>query len=241
MAGDFISDLLLHLNISLSAYNDFSRNMKRALDKIGKFSHHDRIHIIEIQRNMTFTVRHEWCDHDIEPVPEKWKHSRIVVTPPLEEQLCTQNYIVISDSNIPPDSELHTLLQEQNCRQMLILPLFESGAQFAFMLLMQCKQVHNWEPDEIHILSDISSVIATQLNNYHLMRCLLRHVKELQTERESIGMLHKRLQQVHAQLVPSWDKVKNSHPEMQQTIQEVAELDKHMANLDKICYTLAEK
>lgn len=240
-AGDIISDLLLHLNISLSAYNDFARNMKRALDKIGKISRHDRIHIIEVHRNMTFTVRHEWCDQEIEPVPEKWKHSRIVATPPLEEQLCSQNYIVISDNNITPDSDLYTLLQEQNCRQMLILPLFESGAQFAFMLFMQCKQVHNWEPDEIHLLTDISSVIATQLNNYHLMHHLLHHIKELQTEKESIDMWHKRLQQVHAELVPAWNKIKNAHPEMQQTVQEVAELDKHLDNLDKICHTLAEK
>lgn len=241
MAHDFISGLLLQLNISLSSYDDFPRNLNRALKTIGEFSHHDRIHIVEVHGNMTFTVEHAWNDKQLEPVTERWKHSKVVYDSPLEEQLCSQNYVAIYDSQLKPDSDLLTMLKEQQCHQMLALPLFESGAQFAFIIFMKCKETQEWQPEEIRILTDLASIIATHLNNYHLIKRLLHRVKEYQQFQEPAEILNHRLKQLHTELMPTWEKIKNSHPEIQQSVPGLSDLDRHISNLDKICHHLAAK
>lgn len=241
MANDSISGLLLQLNISLSSYNDFPQNLNRALKTIGEFSHHDRIHIVEIHSNMTFTVEHAWSDKQIEPIAEKWKQAKIVHDSPLEEQLCSQNYVAIYDNQLNPDSDLHAFLKAQDCHQMLALPLFESGSQFAFIVFMKCKDTQEWQPEEIRILTDLASIIATHLNNYHLISHLLQQVKKYRQSQEPAEILHHRLKQLHAELMPTWEKIKNTQPEIQQSIPGLSDLDHHISNLDKICQNLAVK
>lgn len=233
---DHFSRLLLNLNVSLSAPEHFHEHLKRALQIIGEYSCHDRIHIITIHHNMTFTVEHEWCDKQVSPVPEKWKHANLIYHSIWEEQLNTQNYIVIRDEQ-DADSEIHTLLEEQNCRQMLLLPLFESGSQFAFIAFMQCKQQHDWQPDEIRTLADLSSVIATQLNNHQLLNRLLQHIRKYRQAAEPVEVLHNSLRRLHADIIPTWEQVKKTTPETS----EMAQLNKHLMTLDKICRILPEK
>lgn len=241
MAHDFISGLLLQLNISLSSYDEFPRNLNRALKTIGEFSHHDRIHIVEVHSNMTFTVEHTWSDKQLEAVAEKWKHSKVIYDSLLEEQLCSQNYIAIYDNQLNPDSDLLTILKEQQCHQMLALPLFESGAQFAFIIFMKCKETQAWKPEEIQMLTDLASIIATHLNNYHLIKRLLHREKKRQQSQEPVEVLHHQLKQLHTELMPTWEKIKNSYPEIQQSIPVFFDLDRHISNLDKICHNLAVK
>lgn len=233
---EHFSKLLLHLNIPLSSPHDFSGHLTHALQTLGEYSHHDRIHIIEIHRNMTFTVRHEWYAQQLEPIPEKWKHAHLIYRSLWEKQLNTQNYIIIRDEQ-DEDPEIHSLLQEQNCHQMLLLPLFESGSQLAFIVFMQCKQEHEWQPDEIHTLADLSSVIATQLNNYQLMKCLLQHLKKHQEEKVPIEILHNRLKRLQAEILPTWDRIRKTVPKNS----EIDQLDQHLTTFDKLCRILSEK
>lgn len=240
-AKSFISEVLLHLNISLSSYQEFPENMIKALKTIGEFSHHDRIHIVEIHHNMTYTIQHEWCDKQIAPINEKWKHSRLLYDSPLEKQLCSQNYITIRNANECTNPDIHTLLKEQNCHQMLILPLFESGSKFGFITFTQCKDCHEWTSEEIRILIDISSVLAIQLNNFHLINKMLHYIKSSKKQRKPVEILHTRLKKLHAELVPNWNQIKNANPDNHQKVPELANLDRHISTLDKICNTLSEK
>lgn len=233
---DRISELLLNLNISVTSHSNFPKHMSRALQTIGEFSHHDRIHIIEIHHNMTFTVQHEWCAEEIQPIPEKWRHAAIIYSSPWEQQLNTQNYIIVRDNpeTIP---EIHTLLEEQNCQQMLLLPLFESGSQFAFMVFMQCKQTHDWQPEEIGLLSNFASVIAAQLNNHLLTSRLLKHLKKHEQESETIHILHQRLKSLHTTILPIWEQIRRAHPDSP----EISQLDNQLMTLEKLCDILPEK
>lgn len=238
---NFISEILLHLNISFTSYNDFPQNMSRALKTIGELSHHDKIHIIEVHRNMTYSIQYEWCNEQFLPTSEKYKHAPVIHNIPWVEQLCEQNYIVIRDVSEAPDPAAQTLLQEQDCHQMLILPLFESNSQFAFISFMQCKQIHEWSSEEIHTLIDLASVIATQLNNYYLVGRLLRHVRQLKQEQQPVELIHTHLKQLHAEILPTWNQIKNSNPDFHQQIVGFSELDQQMLTLDHICNTLFEK
>ena len=183
LSPETVSKLLLHLNISLSSHNDFSENITQALKTIGELSGHDKIHIIEILQDMTFKVQYEWHNQNIESTPHKSKQSKIIHHTPLEQQLHQQNYIIVRQEG-NTNAELQTLLQEQHCVQMLLLPLFESDSQFSFIAFQQCKKTHEWQKEEIQILTNISSAIAKQLNNYQLVNRLSSRIDKLKKKNE---------------------------------------------------------
>lgn len=240
-AKDFITEILLRLNISLASYKEFPERMVRALQTIGEFSHHDRIHVVEIHRDMTYTVLHEWCDRQVPPVTDRWKHARLFYEAPLEQQLYAHNYVIVRAGDAGSDPEFRNFLQEQHCRQMLVLPLFESGSQFAFLVLMQCNDAHEWEAEEIRVLTDLTTVLAVQLDNYYLISRLLRHLRKYKQAREPQEILHTRLKQLHADIMPAWERVKQAYPDVQRKMPELADLERHLHQLDKICRTLSEK
>lgn len=230
------TELLLHLDTALSSYRAFPHNIVQALRTIGKFSHHDRIHIVEIHNNLTYTITYEWGTQEVERTPEKRKHARIFYNLPLVTQLTTQNYMIIRDEN-PENTAIHTLLQEQNCQQMLLLPLYESGSQFAFIAFLQCRNSHEWTSGEIKMLSHISSFIGSRLSNYTLTQRLLSHLQKYHQKKVACSLQYHRLKHLHSALFSAWEKMKKNHPELS----ELTELENHMTTLNKICQSLVEK
>ena len=91
--NDTLPQLLAYLNTSLSSYQDFPHNITKALQKLGEYSQHDRIHIVEIQQNMTFNIIHEWAIREVGPTPEKWKHAPII-----HQHLWKNNFVQITIS-----------------------------------------------------------------------------------------------------------------------------------------------
>lgn len=240
---EFVSDVLLHLTIALSSWKDFPHKMENALQTIGEFSSHDRIMIVEVNRSMSYTIQYEWHEKALQPLKEGLKHNRLIYDRPLEEQLCTQNYVILKAGaeNVHPD--MKKLLEDQECRQMLVLPLFEANSEFAFILFMQCREEHAWDEAEIAILGDLASVIAVQLDNYQMMRQLLYLLKKTRKEHEQGKILHKRLLNFHKELKPSWESFKGTVGEGfdEQGRSLMLHLDRHMDTLEKICHAIPIK
>ncbi|MDE6451205.1 MAG: hypothetical protein K2L23_02755 [Odoribacter sp.] len=224
------------MNRSLSSYRHFPQSIKQALKAIGEFSKHDRVNIIEIHNDMTFRIAYEWCDKDTVPTPEKWKQAHLFYHSALEKQLCTQNHIIIRNEN-PADPEIQTLLEEQHCRQMLLLPLFESGSSLAFLSFVQCHDSHEWSGEEIRTLSQLSSMVATRLNNYLLFHRLLFHLKKYHEQNVSFLLQYARLKNIRTALTRTREKIADNTS----GLPEWTEIEKHISNLDKICQALTEK
>lgn len=233
---DSFSELLVHLNGTLSSYRHFPQSIRQALKSIGEFSKHDRVCIIEIHNNITFSITYEWCRQGTSPTPEKWRQAPMLYNPALEKQLCTQNYIIIRDEN-PTDPEIQTLLKEQHCRQMLLLPLFESGTHLAFLSFVLCHNLHDWSAEEIRHFSQLSSVVATRLNNYLLFHRLLYHLKKYHEQNVSFLLQYNRLKNIRAEL----SRIREKIAEKTTGMPEWTEIEQHISNLDKICQALIEK
>ena len=235
---DFVSDVLIHLNMALSPENDFAGNMTKALQLIGEFSRHDCIHIVQVNHNMTYSVRYEWRNRQVESVADKWKHSRILYDLLIEKQLCEQNYILISDTTEELGAEFKAFLKAQHCRQMLVLPLFEASGQFAFMVLMQCLCTHDCNQHEIRLLADLASVIAVQLDNYQLMKQLFRCLRNAKKEKERTEILQKRLLNLRDEFMSAWEnsKATGMHADC-----EKPELEKCIKKLDELCHSIPAK
>lgn len=235
---DFVTDVLIHLNIALSPDNDFTGNMTKALQLIGEFSHHDCIHIVEVNHNMTYSVRYEWADRQLQPVADKWRHARIFYDRLLEQQLCKQNYILIYDSTEELSGEFKTFLEEQHCRQMLVLPLFEASGQFAFLVFMQCLRTHDCDLQEIRLLADLASIIAVQLDNYRLMNRLFKCLHTTRKEKEKMEILQKRLLNLREEFIPAWKNFKDTGSNAED---EKSGLEKCIEKLDELCCTIPVK
>lgn len=238
---DFISKVVLHLNISMTALGDFHKNMESALKTIGEFSHHDRIHILAVNNNMTYTIQHEWCSPHLTPLEDRHKHNMLFYDPALEQQLCDRNYIKVRLKDDHSNPALQALLKTENCKQMLVLPLFESGFQFAFIVFMQCQDTHDWSMDELRMLQDISSVIATQLNNYYLIKHLVHRIKKYQKQQQPVELFFTQIKQLHAGLMPTWQEVKKWSENSGVSSEEFILLERHIITLDKLCRPLSEK
>ena len=171
-------DVLLGYRIAFTSGSKFSQSLEKALELIGKISNHDRIYIIEVHHNMTYTITYNWHEKSLKAIPEEFRHNSLIYDRELVQQLCTQNQVIIQESDVSGNPELAELLKATDCRQMLLLPFFESGSQFAFIAFTQCSTTHTWTPEEIKCLQDLSSVIALQLDNYQLIKRLTVHLKQ---------------------------------------------------------------
>lgn len=234
---DFLSHLILQLNIPLSAHEDFNKNMQRTLKTVGEFSGHERIHILEINHNMTYTVLYEWCDRSLPPLAEKLKHNVLFYDPRLQKQLCSQSYILVHVQDTAQHPLFQAWLQAENCQQMLVLPLFESGTHFAFITFMQCNKTHEWSKPELQFLQDVSSIIATQLNNYQQIKQLLQQIKQYRKRQQRYDILCSQLKKLHKEFIPVWNEIKNSLPSGIHYTQ----LKQYINTLDKICRPLSGK
>lgn len=234
--NDTLPQLLAYLNTSLSSYQEFPHNITKALQKLGEYSQHDRIYILEIHHNMTFDIIHEWAIKEAGPTPEKWKHAPIIHQQLWEEQLCKNDYIIIRDEN-NSHAETDQLLMEQNCQQMLLLPLFESGSHFAFIAFAQCIHTHNWSNEEIQMLSLLSSIIATRLNNYRLTHRMLHHLQKFHQQKIDILLHYNQLQKIEDELIPHWENIKKIHPDLS----ELTQIESQLTQVKKICQTLLAK
>ena len=232
--NDALPQLLAYLNTSLSSYQDFPHNITKALQKLGEYSQHDRIYILEIHHNMTFDIIHEWAIKEVGTTPAKWKHAPVIHQHLWEEQLCANDHIIIRHEN---NSKTDQLLMELNCQQILLLPLFESGTHFAFIAFAQCIHVHNWSNEEIQMLCLLSSIIATRLNNYRLIHRMLHHLQKFHQQKIDLLLHYNQLQKIEDELIPYWENIKKIHPDLSELIQ----IESQLTQVKKICQTLLAK
>lgn len=238
--GNMLPGVLVRLTLSLSSGKDFNKNIGKALQLIGEYSQHDRIHIIEIHENMTYTIRYEWYAKSLQPLPEDFRHRPVMYAEPLEEQLCRDNHIRIEETDNGLPEEFHAFLNGQSCHRMLLLPLFESGSQFAFIAFMQCGERHHpWETEEIRVLADFASLIACQMHHHLLTKRLFGLLREHKKAGEPYKILHTRLKKLHTDILPAWEEVKNTlhDPQSPVKISSLAHLEEQIDILDNICRT----
>ena len=104
-------DVLMRLSIAFTSGSKFSQSLEKALELIGKISNHDRIYIIEVHHNMTYTITYNWHEKSLKAIPEEFRHNSLIYDRELVQQLCTQNQVIIQESDVSGNPELAELLK----------------------------------------------------------------------------------------------------------------------------------
>ena len=71
-------DVLMRLSIAFTSGSKFSQSLEKALELIGKISNHDRIYIIEVHHNMTYTITYNWHEKSLKAIPEEFRHNSLI-------------------------------------------------------------------------------------------------------------------------------------------------------------------
>lgn len=238
-----LSGWFKQLILSLSSCRDFSGNLLRVLRLLGEQTGHDRVQVVEIRRNMAFHTVCEWCAPALLPVVPQNSRSVFVHDEELVRQLGKQNYIAIHALEQVGNPALKELLQRQHCKQVLILPLFESHTQFAFIVFMQCQETHPWTAQEIFMLEDITLILARQLDTCRIMRRMLQRLKLNEQRKKEVEGWYKRLMRWYMQSLPDWLELRDGLKSGRdlQHIGGLDEMDGHFRMLEQLCRQIAVK
>lgn len=230
-------DLLARLNTRLAAHYDYEKNMNTALEMIGEHLHYDRVHIIEVRHDMSVAILYEWHNRELAFVDYNVKSKEVLCDTKLVEQLYQYNYITINEADETVNPEIRMQLAYQNGKRMILLPLIEFGAQFAFIAFIQCTQVHDWAEEEIRMMESVRSVVATSLQKNKMIDKLYHHLVLLKRSEQEALSLRTQLSHLNEELQPVWRQMKDYLKQTETDKPEVqAEtLDRQIYTLDRIC------
>lgn len=170
------TDFLTHLNISLATNHNYHSNIEEALSMVGKRFQYDRIHIIKINPDRTFRILHEWCNKSIPAIKKRIKKGPCFFDPVLQQQLNDKAYILINDPDQLTNPELKKFYNRYTTVNTLFLPLLLRNF-FAFLSFSQCQSKKDWEEEEIHFMTLVSSIIAANLEKNLLIAHLMQKMK----------------------------------------------------------------
>lgn len=174
---------LTRLNITLTTDHDYRSNLDKALQMIGTYCQNDRIHIIKIYPDMTFTLLHEWHKPSLSPLKNKIKKQKCFFEQNLEDQLNTHNYIYIHHTQDLNCNELKCFLEECEIEDSLLFPLF-SGYLFSFLSFSHCTCKNTWDRDEIELFTAFSAIIAANVEKNFILKKMnykLKQARQLST------------------------------------------------------------
>lgn len=156
------SRFLTRLNITLSSNHCSEDSMNKVLEMIGKHYGYDRINIINIHPDRSFTIPYEWCQQAIIPLKSEIRKSLRLYEKGLEQQLNTHNYIHIQNPEELASPELKEYLQACGTAQVLLLPLF-SRYSFSFIAFSKCDHANAINTNTIPHLEMLADTIATNM------------------------------------------------------------------------------
>lgn len=166
-------EFLTRLNVTLTSDHDYRSNMIKALKMIGNYCQNDRIQIIKIYPDMTFSILYEWCNRSIPPVKDKIKKHKCFLEKELENQLNTHNFIRIENTSLLQCEELRGFLNACNTQSSLLFPLFTPHI-FSFLAFSQCVCRDTRPEPDIDLLGLFSAIIAANMEKNSMISRLMQ-------------------------------------------------------------------
>ncbi|WP_294141987.1 PAS domain-containing protein [uncultured Sanguibacteroides sp.] len=169
------SDFLSALNVLLAANLESEKNIQLALKKLGEHEKADRIHIIDIKHDMSFSISHEWSREGASSIQNNISQNIFLLDKKLEKQLDEHNYIYIKNIEDITDSSIKNIMKATQVRCALFLPLFISSHLLSFLSLSRVDCSDEWQEEEIRFLIKVASVFSGALEKELILSKLVKH------------------------------------------------------------------
>ncbi|WP_407356054.1 response regulator [Methanolobus sp. WCC5] len=137
-----------------------------ALAEIGTLCNANRCYLFLFSKDGSLMSNtHEWCSEGVEAQMDELQDLPSDMLPWWVQRLQNDEMINITDvSNLPPEASTEKeLLEMQDIRSVLVLPVFIEGHVIGFMGLDEVDDTKEWEPDDFETLQMFSTLMAMVL------------------------------------------------------------------------------
>jgi signal transduction histidine kinase/CheY-like chemotaxis protein/GAF domain-containing protein len=135
----------------------------RAISRIGAYARRDRSYVFVKRDGLVFNT-HEWCAGGIEPAIDQLQGLPWEAYGPISQPLdLGQPFHVPDVAVLPPGSEARTLLEGQQIRSILAVPMRDEGQTYGFIGFDGVEHTHAFLPGEVYLLQSVADVICTVL------------------------------------------------------------------------------
>ncbi len=139
----------------------------QALKKIGEFAGADRSRVFQFDEDLEkLDMAYEWCDEDVEPKKDMMESLSSDAHPWLIEKLKNFENLTISKvSELPPEAEaFEEVLQEQNIKSLLVVPLISNDELQGVIGFNWVKKEKEWSEEVIDLLKIAGETIQSALD-----------------------------------------------------------------------------
>ncbi|MEF8836059.1 MAG: PAS domain S-box protein, partial [Candidatus Thermoplasmatota archaeon] len=139
----------------------------QALKKIGEFAGADRSYFFQFYKNLEkMDMTHEWCAEGIEPQQENMQNFSTDNLPWLMKKVKDfENIKVPKVDNLPSEAEeFEEVLQEQNIKSLLVLPLISDNELQGLIGFDWVKKEKRWSEEVVNLLRVAGETIQSALD-----------------------------------------------------------------------------
>ena len=163
--------------------------IQSAIARIGAWCRRDRSYVF-VKRGGEIFNTHEWCGLGVVPAMDymqgiPWEGFG-PITGPLEQG---QPFHVPDVSELDPESASRALLEMQNIKSMLLVPMRHEGHIYGFIGFDGIEATHAFLPGELYLLQSVADVIYTVLTRREREKAVAVAQAELANERSFLASI----------------------------------------------------
>lgn len=168
---------------------DLDLAINESLAEIGTLSRADRSYLFMIRKDEQLVDNtHEWCANGIEPQIENLKGIPSSLLPWWMQKLYADETIIIEDvASMPPEAEAEKqLLEQQDIKSVLVLPVNVEGRLKGFIGFDFVREYMKWSDSDLAILKITAEVLGHALERTQFRQALLHERDLLQALMDNI-------------------------------------------------------
>jgi len=179
-----------YINIPIESVNS---SIDDSLARIGKFVDVDRVYVFDYNfENQTSSNLFEWCAEGIEPQIDNLQEIPFEYIPVWLEKHSKGESIVVPNVKELPSSQFKELLEDQDIKSLIALPLIDREGCVGFVGFDSVKSLRTFNEDE----RDLLELFAQMLVNVSRRTDSLKQIERARREIEEINIgLEKQVQE----------------------------------------------
>jgi|GEM_PF-3037434 len=177
-----IKSTLLQISSILAFSDKLDEKIEESLSLLGELCNADRAYVFKKQLNSELIDNtHEWCSSEVIAQKNKVEGFTISMHSWWMAKLSNDEAIHIRDLNeLPPEAKAEkTLLEEQNIRSLIVLPLKIEGELAGFIGFDNVKETGEWDKNDIETLKTFTNILGMALRKRTITKYLDMERKQL--------------------------------------------------------------
>ncbi len=171
-------EILSKISMNYNTLEAFDKKTNDAICTVGEHLQVSRVYIFEDSEEGLFTSNtYEWCNSGVKAQVNELQKIPYTLIPSWKLFLERDGIIYCENiEELPQD--LIEILEPQEIKSILVLPLLAHGNIFGFIGFDECKSNRKWRKSEIELLRTIANIISNNFLRQRIQNELVKREKE---------------------------------------------------------------